>query len=192
MAALAPSTVIWVMGRNSNETGVRISVTEHSERIRSLFEKCRQSLERFLRARVSPDEAREVAQEAFLRLLALPEGKAVENWEAVLFKTAGNIAHTRNGQRLTHEKVILQLQAALDDSPTLESTWSKLQDLAAIRKAVAELPERQRQILTLRAKGLTHQQIAQELGIGERTSRRDYQLAILEIREKIGLGNAHD
>ena len=64
-----------------------------AESVESLFREYNQSLVRFLAARLSSDaEAREVAQEAYVRLLQLDQPKAIGFLRAFLFKTASNIA----------------------------------------------------------------------------------------------------
>ena len=64
-----------------------------AESVESLFREYNQSLVRFLAARLSSDaEAREVAREAYVRLLQLDQPKAIGFLRAFLFKTASNIA----------------------------------------------------------------------------------------------------
>src|ERR1700726_1589399 len=65
--------------------------------VERLFREHNEALIRFLRARVgSFHEAREVAQEAYVRLLSLDKPGAVSYLRAFLFKTAANIAVDRH------------------------------------------------------------------------------------------------
>src|ERR1044072_9185346 len=75
-----------------------------AERITRLFSEHNESLVRFLSVRLhSVQEAKEVAQEAYVRLLSLDDSGAVSFLRAFLFKTAANLAvdrlRSRNRQR---------------------------------------------------------------------------------------------
>jgi RNA polymerase sigma factor (sigma-70 family) len=105
----------------------------------------------------------------------------------LLWRTACNLATTRNEHRQHQQRARPLLEVELEDDQTPESALADKQLKAAAKRAIAELPERQRQVLTLRAEGHTYEQIAQQLSINERTCRRDHKLAIVEIRQKIGL-----
>src|SRR5687767_9404878 len=64
--------------------------------VERLFREHNEALIRFLRPRVrSRQEAREVAQEAYVRLLSLDRAGAVSYLRAFLFKTAANLAVDR-------------------------------------------------------------------------------------------------
>ena len=68
--------------------------------IQRLFEDHNDSLLRFLSVRLrSVEEAREVAQEAYVRLLKLDEPNAVSFFRAFLFRTAANLAIDRMRKR---------------------------------------------------------------------------------------------
>src|SRR5690348_5364543 len=71
-----------------------------ADTVEALFRVHNKSLVRFLAARLSSDaEAREVAQEAYVRLLQLDQPQAVGFLRAFLFKTASNIAIDRLRRR---------------------------------------------------------------------------------------------
>ena len=68
----------------------------HAGLIERLFQEHNESLLRFLAARLgSRHEAREVAQEAYVRLLKLDTPGAIGYFRAFLFKTAANLAVDR-------------------------------------------------------------------------------------------------
>ena len=72
--------------------------------VERLFREHNEALIRFLRARVgSHNEAREVAQEAYVRLLSLDQPGAVSYLRAFLFKTAANIAIDRGRRHRTYD-----------------------------------------------------------------------------------------
>ena len=74
--------------------------------VERLFREHNEALIRFLRGRVgSHNEALEVAQEAYVRLLSLDEPGAVSYLRAFLFKTAANIAIDRRRRNQNYDKV---------------------------------------------------------------------------------------
>ena len=78
--------------------------SSHAQRISRLFSEHNESLIQFLATRLrSVQEAKEVAQEAYVRLLSLEDSGAVSFLRAFLFKTAANLAvdriRSRNRQR---------------------------------------------------------------------------------------------
>ena len=78
----------------------------HSETLSRLFEDHNRALHSFLMIRVGNEvEAREVAQEAYVRMLQLDEPGAVSYLRAYLFKTAANIAVDRARQRSTRARL---------------------------------------------------------------------------------------
>lgn len=68
--------------------------------IERLFREHNEALLRFIAAKLgSEQEAREVAQEAYVRLLSLHKPEAVSYLRAFLYKTAANLAFDRLRQR---------------------------------------------------------------------------------------------
>src|SRR5580658_5486126 len=75
----------------------------HAGRIDHLFREHNDALVRFLSARLgSYQDAREVAQEAYVRLLNLDRPGAVNFLRALLYKTAANLAI----DRLRHQRLV--------------------------------------------------------------------------------------
>jgi RNA polymerase sigma factor (sigma-70 family) len=170
--------------------GAQGGVAEDNDaRITSLFLAHRESLERYLRARLgSTEEARELAQETYTRLIALPKCRKVSEWEALMWCTARNLANNRIERRKTRRSAIALLQIDAEDRWMPEIEWGEEQAMAVIRRAMDKLAERPRRVLTRHLEGKNFDEIARELGVTERTCRRDVVLAIVEIRREIGLG----
>src|SRR5262245_1247058 len=73
--------------------------------IERLFREHNEALVRFLLSRLrSPQEAQEVAQEAYVRLLNLDEPGAVSYLRAFLFRTAANLAVDRLRREEMHTR----------------------------------------------------------------------------------------
>src|SRR5580692_147523 len=81
----------------------------HAARIDHLFREHNDALVRFLSARLgSYQDAREVAQEAYVRLLNLDRPGAAGFLKALLYKTAANLAI----DRLRHQRLVTGHQRA--------------------------------------------------------------------------------
>lgn len=114
----------------------------HERRIGRLFKKHNQSLLRFLNARLhSEQEAREIAQEAYVRLLKLDEPDTVSYLRAFLFRIAANLVSDRLKQRDRRKE--LRDLAFFDHgqvSPSAEKVLTAQEELALIWAAIEELP----------------------------------------------------
>lgn len=118
-------------------------------------------------------EAKEVAQEAYVQLLQLDRPDAINFLRAYLFKTAANIAINRAKQR--------RVRGALDRLDDPEPPVDRLspdryvlgrQELWILRRALAELPPNCRRAFVLyRFNEWSQEQIAQELGVHPRMVR---------------------
>jgi RNA polymerase sigma factor (sigma-70 family) len=115
----------------------------------------------------------DLIQESYVRLIKAREAGKVGHAKAYLFTTARNAAldFFRRRKIVSIEAVgDMQDSIVLDDRPGVADAVSKQQELDLLAEAVRTLPERCRQTLTLRLLyGLSHKEIAAELGISEHT-----------------------
>lgn len=162
-------------------------MTDHSARIKALFDEQRARLKQYFRLRLSScsDEAQELAQETYSRLIG--PHKEVSDWNRRLWFIARNLANDTLAQLQIRRKANSLLQVDDEDPRTPESTWSEQQAAAAALRAIDDLPERQRRVLTRFREGCSFEQMARELGVHERTCRRDFERGIVEIQRMIGL-----
>lgn len=137
----------------------------HEARLRSY-------LRRFMRGR---SDIADGIQETYARLLSLPDGALVgiRHPHAFLFAAARNVAleWTRR-ERMIFRDLMAESGATsvLDDRPSAYEQLSTRQELNLLARAIASLPERCRQVLTLRKLyGLSQKEIAARLGISENT-----------------------
>jgi len=140
--------------------------------IEAIFREHNASLLRFLQARLaSAQDAREVAQEAYVRLLQLDSPGAIGFLRAYLFKTAANLAT----DRLRHRRVV-QLSVEREffnlDPPSPMDTVAAQQDLEVLSAAMDELSPKCREVFMLRRLGnLRTDEIARRTHIGPRMVR---------------------
>ena len=115
--------------------------------IKQLFDEHNRTLIGFLRARLrSEAEARDVAQEAYVRLLELDGLSAVGFLRAYLFRVAANLAVDRLRHRTVREDPALATDASdLFDERDPERIAIASEELAIVRAAVQKLPDKCRQ-----------------------------------------------
>lgn len=157
----------------------------HAELVARLFREHNQSLLRFLCLRLhSHQEAKEVAQEAYVKLLNLDQPHAIGFQRAFLFKTAANLAIDRLRSRNRHHRATQYgLFDELRETPTPERVAAAAQQVEIVCKLVAELPPKCRQAFILyKIDGLEFPEVATRMGLSERMVREYVVRAILYCR----------
>jgi RNA polymerase sigma-70 factor (ECF subfamily) len=131
-------------------------------------------LRAWLQARfLSASDVDDVVQESYARLWRARATGAIACPRAFVFVTARNLALNR----LRHERVERPRDAAEVDSlnvpderTSIPESIAHAEDLQLLMRAIQALPERCRQILTLRKiYGLSQREVADRLGIAEST-----------------------
>ncbi|MDY6945713.1 MAG: sigma-70 family RNA polymerase sigma factor [Pseudomonadota bacterium] len=156
-----------------------------AQRITRLFSEHNDSLVRFLAARLnSVQEAKEVAQEAYVRLLSLDDSGAVSFLRAFLFKTAANLAvdrlRTRNRQR---QAISAGLCDELREAPTPDHEAAQAEEAEIVRRLIGELPPKCRRVFLMhRIDGEDFSQIAKQMDLSERMVRHYVLRAVLHCR----------
>jgi RNA polymerase sigma factor (sigma-70 family) len=156
-----------------------------ADRISRLFSEHNESLIRFLATRLrSVQEAKEVAQEAYVRLLSLEDSGAVSFLRAFLFKTAANLATDRLRQRnLWRQTVDRGLHDQLHETPTPDHLAATAQEVEIIRRLIGELPPKCRRAFLLhRVRGMELAEIAKQMELSERMIRHYVLRAVLHCR----------
>ena len=154
--------------------------------VERLFREHNEALIRFLRGRVgSQNEAREVAQEAYVRLLSLDQPGAVSYLRAFLFKTAANIAIDRRRRHQHYDKVAgRQLFAELTENRTPERQLSGEQTLRHLGILIEAMPAKCRESFVMnQIQGLDAATIAARLGITDSMVRKYVVRALLHCRQ---------
>jgi RNA polymerase sigma-70 factor (ECF subfamily) len=153
--------------------------------VERLFREHNEALIRFLRGRVgSHNEALEVAQEAYVRLLSLDQPGAVSYLRAFLFKTAANIAIDRRRRDQNFDKVSArELFTELAENRTPERQLSGEQTLNRLGMLIESMPPKCRQSFVLnQIHGLDAATIASQLGITDSMVRKYVVRALLHCR----------
>lgn len=168
--------------------GQGVDTEARAQLIARVFREHNEALVRFLALRVrSQQEAKDIAQEAYVRLLQLDRPGAVSFLRAFLFKTAANLAV----DRIRHEHVARRLQQTklfdeLDAPPSPEQLTDEAQELELLEGFINELPPKCRRAFLLhRLYGLELSDIAQQMGLSERMVRTYIVRALLYCRAEL-------
>lgn len=115
----------------------------------------------------------DIVQEAFARVLRARERGPVQTPRALLFTAARHVAIDllRRNKIVTFEPLTESPTSPVyDDGPGVAESAAHRQELEILTHAIQSLPDRCRQVLTLRKiYGLSQKEIAAELGISEHT-----------------------
>lgn len=149
---------------------------EHHRIVQELFARyygpLRQNLTRTLQ---SEAEAKDVAQEAYLRILQLKRPGTISHLRAYLFRTASNIAIDRLRRRRVREEAVRDHTEWLREmlaTPGPERIVLGSQHMAIIKRAMLELPEKCRLACALHFLAeLTPSETADALGLSRRMVR---------------------
>jgi RNA polymerase sigma factor (sigma-70 family) len=149
----------------------------HHRSVEAIARDHNRALHAFLMARVGDEhEAREVAQEAYVRMLQIDRPGAISYLRAYLFRIAANIAIDRarernNRARLLHAQFADAADAVDELSP--DRHVFSAADLQTLQGALDELAEKPRRAFVLcHVKGFSDEYIARELGVSARMVRR--------------------
>lgn len=157
----------------------------HAEKIARLFSEHNEALVKFLCLRLhSVQEAKEVAQESYVRLLSLDDSGAVSFLRAFLFKTAANLAVDRIRSRSRQRQAMSAgLCDELREAPTPDFEAAQAEEAEIVRRLLGELPPKCRQAFLLhRIHGEDVARIARKMQLSERMVRHYIARAVLYCR----------
>jgi RNA polymerase sigma-70 factor (ECF subfamily) len=136
----------------------------------------------------------DIVQESLSRLVQAREVSPIRSARALLFTTARNLAldAVRRQRVVAFEPITDDTDPnVLTDAADVVASVTKQQELELLTKAIQSLPERVRQIFTLRtAYGLTQKQIAGKLGVSESTVEKQMSAGIRQCAAFFARGGA--
>jgi RNA polymerase sigma factor (sigma-70 family) len=132
-----------------------------------LFEERAASLQRYLSS-LSGDVAlaEDIAQESFIRLYR--RGSMPDSPRAWLVTVAHNLLRDAHRRRIRHRNLLSRREGEIptaDAPPESDAAALANERIAGARRALALLPERDRQLLLLRHEGYEYREIAQILDV---------------------------
>ncbi|OGC90295.1 MAG: hypothetical protein A2W25_05710 [candidate division Zixibacteria bacterium RBG_16_53_22] len=144
----------------------------------------------------NPDDARDLSQEAFVRVLKhLKRFDQKYPFKIWLFHILSNLCKNHLRQRNTHDNVVVgaadDMASTIPDHRNPEAALDQIELKSQVWKAIGLLPEKFREIIILsHFQEMTYDQMAQVLEIprGSVMSRLYYaRLKLREILEKMGV-----
>jgi RNA polymerase sigma factor (sigma-70 family) len=164
------------------------SASEQRRLISRLFQDNNRALLNFLLTQLpNEQEAREVAQEAYVRLLQLDRPEAISFLRTYLFRIAANLAidRLRRGVR----KARIERSDSFEEwttGPAVEREVLAAQEVGLLRQAIAELEPKYRQALIQhKFRDRPVADIAAELGVSPRMARSYIACAVLYCRLRL-------
>ena len=156
----------------------------------------RRPLMTYFRRRVkNPEEAEDLTQQVFLRLLAAGDADKIDHAGAYVFTIAGNLLKDRGRKAMRRDEsgpsldssLVDDLVAELAEARTPERVMLGRESLADVLATLDELGERTRDIFILfRLEHMKQREIADLYGIGQSTVERLVAKAALHLLRKYG------
>lgn len=145
-----------------------------------LFLQLRNDLLNFLYRKVGRDEAADMVQEVYLRWRK-QDVSSIENPRAFLFTVALNLIRDSSRQQIRVDKHTTEIQDFFEIGNTADDParrYDGQRQLASLLHALNQLPEPVgHAFLLFRYDGMTHAQIAKQLGVSSKTVERYIQRA---------------
>jgi len=159
------------------ETWFRDQVLPHEPMVRA-----------WLRSRFSAEtEVDDVVQESLVRILRAREKGEIASPKAFLFATARNLCiqwARKKNRHATLSLADLDELGVLDESENVPEAIARSEELEFLTQAMQSLPNRCRQIVTLRKiYGMSQKDIASELGISENTVENQGSIGMRKLTE---------
>jgi RNA polymerase sigma-70 factor (ECF subfamily) len=149
------------------------------------------SLLLFLRRRLrSPDDAQDVAQETYIRMLKYEGARDIQSPSSMLFRIAINVANDLG--RVEHSRCVSD-QCSIDDielpcgRPSVERELVAREDLDLLFEAIEGLPPKCKQVFLLsRVQHMTYPDIARHCGISVKMVEKHISRALATCVAKVG------
>lgn len=169
---------------------IGVDAPRNQVRINEIIRRHHRSLIGFLRGRLKvADDADDIAQETYIRMMKYEGSCEIESPSAMLFRIAVNVAND-------HGRAAQSRPAAGDiddvtlesDRPSAERTLLAAQNLDMLLDAIEQLPPKCRRVFLLsRAYGMTNAEIAQHYGISVKMVEKQISRALAACFEKVGV-----
>jgi RNA polymerase sigma factor (sigma-70 family) len=156
-----------------------------------LFEAHRTALQAFFVRRVrTRQDAVDLVQEVYLRMLRVKDTDALHNPEGYLFTVAANLVHEqslRESRRPTPAQADEAfLRADLEGARGMEESLDAQLRCARLREVLAQLPPKCRATVYMKYQhGLSYEEIAQQLGVSTHMVQKYLGTALAHCRRRM-------
>ncbi|WP_460272145.1 RNA polymerase sigma factor [Celeribacter sp. ULVN23_4] len=136
--------------------------------------------------------AEDLTQETYIRVKKVADQGRVDHAEALIQRTARNLALDHLRRTGTRSKVETQgiapgmIEQVAQDVPSIEDAIIERQRFGHMAQALASLPRRVQAVMILsRVDGWSNRRIAEYLGVSERTVFTDLKMALGHCRDAV-------
>ncbi len=178
-------------GSESHTGSQTPSVLHESDRAAlSVFEKYHRVLHQFLSRRLgSLEDAKEMAQEVYLRIIRYGRHTEVKHPRAFLFRTARNLLQDdarKKASRLSDRHVSIDETEPISPYPSPDRIMQSKQVLDKFAETLEALkPQARRAFVLHRFKGLTYAQIASEMKISKSMVNHHISAVLRKMNESL-------
>ena len=145
-----------------------------------------------LRRLGNESDVQDLAQEAYLRLLRVEKGDLIRNPRAYLFRIAANLVYEFRMKEGRSAPFDGDPQPEIDAAPTptsLEGSLESRDTLRHLGRVLQDQPPLYRAVLLMRKRdGMSHDEIAEKLGVSVHTVRKYLTRAVAECRAALKTG----
>lgn len=145
---------------------------DRPQALAEIFRKHNAALVRFLAIRIgSTEDAKELMQEAYAKVLALDRPKVIGLQAGYLWRIAVNLAIDRGRRRASQERFMSAARVSLADRRefSAESSCEARERLEIVERAIGELPPRCLEAFVLHVlQGRTFEEVGDKMGISWR------------------------
>jgi RNA polymerase sigma-70 factor (ECF subfamily) len=169
-----------------------IIVVQHKLNLAQLaFDRFRGGLQRYLMRRLdNAENARDLAQEVYLRLLRVDATELVRQPQSYMYRIASHVVYEfklreeRERECLTiNSEVLAELAEQMTDLPGAE-LWQQVNTERDLEALLARLPPVEQAIVLLRKRdGLAYEQVAGQLNLSVHTVKKYLFRALLRLRQ---------
>ncbi len=175
----------------ADESGILRDAAEEQVCIQEIIRRHHTSLIKFLRRRLSTaDDADDVAQETYIRMMKYEGSSEIRSPSAMLFRIAVNVAndHGRAAQaRCASDHCDIEDVALASEQPSAERAVQAHQSLSLLLDVIEGLPPKCKQVFLLsRAHGMTYGEIALHCGISVKMVEKQISRALAACLKKVG------
>ncbi|MCA5005690.1 RNA polymerase sigma factor [Sphingobacterium bovistauri] len=167
----------------------KVSFDDNNKAFTELYNRYKKPLIAYALAKVSNSIAEDLIHDLFVRIWTNRNTVQIENFSSYIFRALRNriidfIAYNDTAQKYVDslEDFSLQQFSYFADFKIREETF-----LNKIDSLLIKYGTKSQQIVKLRMQGYSNQEIAEQLGISEKTVRNQYSLLMRYLREKIPL-----
>jgi RNA polymerase sigma-70 factor (ECF subfamily) len=175
----------------ANESGLVPDAVHEQLCIQEVIRRHHESLIKFLRRRLSiADDADDVAQETYIRMMKYEGSREIKSPSAMLFRIAVNVAndHGRAAQsRCSSDHCDVEGVPLVSEHPSAERSVLADQNLDMLFDVIDGLPPKCKQVFLLsRAQGMTYAEIASHCGISVKMVEKQISRAVAACLKKVG------